>query len=829
MNSSLLKKALPHIIAIAVFLVVTLIYCSPALQGKVLQQSDMVHAAAMQSNSLKYQAKHGTLPLWTNGMFCGMPAFQILVAGDAGHFSLNVFHNLFTFFLPHPFDFFFLMCVSFYFLSQVLRIDYRIGILAGLVYAYASYTPIIVEVGHVTKALAMGYLPAAFGAYLLVFQKKYWVGTALSMLFTVLLIAMNHPQIDYYFLIILGCFFVSRITWLIKQKDFRHLLITFSILAVSAVVGVCSNLVILATTYDFSKASTRGGTALSSNSNTRKDDSKSGGLDVDYAYQWSYGIDETYTLLVPDIYGGKSSGEDFANADSHIAKTAMDKGIGEDQAIQFAGGFPAYWGNQTFTSGPVYLGAGICLLFILGLVFIKSSDKWWILAASAIGIMLSWGKNFPQVNNFLFYHLPLYNKFRAPTMSLVIPQLLFPFLSMITLQQFFFSGVNKDEIFRKLKIAGYVILGIFAVAALLYINYNYKGPNDGRLLNNLEQATKGNKEVANEFYKALKQDRQSLFGSDLIRSVFFAGAVFLCLLLSVKNKLNASVAILCILVLCSIDLLMVDRRYLNANNFEEQESVNESAFAPTAADAQIMKDTSYYRVINLTTDPFSDAMPSYFHNNVGGYSPAKLSIIEDLITYQLRKQPMNQRVLDMLNTKYFIVPGQNGQPMAEQNPNALGPCWFVRSISWANTALDAMNALNTLNPKDTAVVEIAYKKMVPFVPEFDSSAKIILQKNDNDEIYYHSTSKTNQFAVFSEIFYERQGWKAYIDGKEAPIVKTDYALRGLAISSGPHEIKFEFRPDSYYKSFTIVFIASLLGWLIILVALWKAWNTRKIV
>lgn len=815
---------MPHIIAVGIFLIIAVMYCLPALQGKVLQQSDIDQWKGVAASSFAYKDTHGHFPLWTNSMFGGMPAYQVAM-DSVNPISLGYLHSLFTLFLPAPINYFFLMCVSFYFLSQVLKIDYRIGILGAIAYAYASFTPIIVSVGHNTQVLTMGYLPALLGAVLLVFQKKYWSGGALSALFASLMISMNHPQVTYYFLIIAVCAGVTYFIYWIKNKEYKHILISLSILAFAGAVGVTTNMVNLATTYDFSKETMRNGTLNLDTSKNGNETKQTAGLPIDYAFQWSYGQAETFSLLVPNIYGGASNGGTL-DANSHLAKEAVIKGIPDDQAGQFASQFPTYWGAQPFTSGPVYLGAVICFLFLFGLVYLKGFDKWWILAACVLAVMMSWGKNFPAFNNFLFDYLPMYNKFRVPSMTLVIPQVLFPLLGMLALNRFVFNEKDKALAFKKLKVAGIVTAVVFVVAAILYAGLDYKGENDSQVLSYFNQATQGNQDISNSFYNALKEDRQSMFGSDLLRSLFFAGAAFLVLWLLVKQKIKPVYAALGLLLLSSVDVIAEGRRYMGSDNFQYQDNIDENTSAPTQADLQIMKDTGYYRVLNLSKDVFNDATTSYHHNSIGGYCPAKLSVVEDLLNFQLRKEPMNIQVLNMLNTKYIIAPGQQNQLMVQQNPSALGPCWFVKAIDYKKGPAEAMKALNSFNPKDTAVVEEQYKNNIPFQPVADSSASISLIKNDNDIITYKSSAKTNQFAVFSEIYYDR-GWKAYIDNKEAPIVKTDYALRGVAIPAGNHDIRFEFKPASYYNSTTIAIIGSALGWIVISGAVAQAFIKRK--
>ena len=822
MNNISWKKIYPHLIAVGIFLVVAVFYCKPALQGKVLQQSDLQQWKGMAESSFKYKETHGHFPLWVNSMFGGMPGFQIAME-SSNPISPGYLDHLFNLFLPAPFKFFFLMCVSFYFLTQVFKIDYRLGILAALAYAYASFSSIIVAVGHVTQVQAMGYVPALLASVFLVFQKRYWWGAALSSLFACLLIGMNHLQITYYFILVAVFAFIAYLIQWIKKKEYKHIFITCCVLAFAAVTGVATNSVGLATTYDFAQATMRGGSnTIDTATNTVE---KSKGLPIDYAFGWSYNQAETFSLLVPNVYGGSSDRNELG-ANSHLAKEAIDKGVPDDQAAEFAQQFPTYWGDQPFTSGPVYLGAAICFLFIFGMIYLKGFNKWWIAAVCLLAILMSWGKNFMGFNEILFNYLPMYSKFRAPTMSLFIPQLLFPLLAVIALQRLIFEEKDKAFAQKKLKVAGLVMLGIFAIVGMMYMSFDYKTDNDSRIISSLTQMTQGNKDVANSFYNALKQDRQSLFGSDLIRSFFFAGAAFVLLWLFIKNKLKSSSVIIALLLLSSVDILAEGRRYLNSDSFIEPENIDESYFKPTQADEQIMKDTGYYRVFNVTKDYFNDAITSYFHNSIGGYSPVKLSIVEDLLNFQLRKQPPNMQVLNMLNAKYFIVPGQNGQPVAQQNPGALGPCWFVNVIEYKKNEAEIMKAMNNFNPKDTAFVDEASKSTIPFAPVADSSANIRLIKNDNDVITYQSSSRTNQFAVFSEIYYDR-GWKAYIDDKEAPIVQTNYVLRGLAIPAGNHNIRFEFKPASYYQSEKFALAGSALIWLVIIGAIVQVYRRSK--
>jgi hypothetical protein len=804
------SKITPHLIAIGIFLVVAIVYCKPALQGKVLQQGDIIHWKGMAQNSFKYKETHGHFPLWTNGMFSGMPAYQIAM-DPQNPFNLIYLHKVFSLFLGKPFQFFFLLCLGFYFLSQVYKVDYRLGILGALAYAYASFSSILVVAGHETQVLAMAYVPALLASILLVYKKRYWIGAAATALFTGLFVAMNHLQVTYYFLIVAAFMTVFYLIEWIRAKDYKHIFKALAIVLVTGITGVASNLVILATTYDYSKATMRNG-VLNLDS-TKTNSSSTTGLPIDYAFQWSFQKSEVFSILVPNVYGGISGGTELGKG-SHVAKVAIQNGISDDQAAQLASQMPAYWGEQPFTSGPVYFGAIICFLFLFGMIYLKRKDKWWMLAVCVLAIMMSWGRFFPGFNDFLFNHLPLYNKFRVPTYTLIIPQLLFPLVAVLALQQLFFVDPDKVYLWKKLKITGLATAGVFLIVFMLYSSFTYQSSQDDQLVNSLTQMTGGNKDAANNFYNALKQDRQSLFGSDILRSLIFIALAFGCIWLYMKNKIKASYAMIALLLFSSIDVLAEGRRYLNDNMFQSKDDQDSQNFSPSATDQQILQDTGYYRVLNLAADTYNDAMTSYFHNSVGGYNPAKLAIYQDLITYQLSGK-LNINVLNMLNTKYVITRGQQGD-VVQQNPGALGACWFAKQIAYVKDDAAAMRALDNNNPVDSAIVEASEKSKIAFMPAADSTAKIQLIKNDNDVINYSSKSNTNQFAVFSEVYYDR-GWKAYIDNKEVPIVRTDYVLRGLAVPAGNHSIRFEFKPASFYDSETIEIIASAIVWLLLAV------------
>ena len=815
------KTLLPHLVAVVIFVLVAVIYCKPALDGKVLQQSDVIHWKGMSKDIQDYRDAHdGVAPLWTTNMFGGMPGYQI--ATNNNNYLSYWANETFSLFIPKPFRFFILACFGFYFLALVLRVNPWLAMLGALGYAYASYNAIIISVGHDTKMLSIAYLPALLGSIWLVFEKKYWIGAALTALFSSILIFHNHYQIVYYFLLIAAFMTIGNIIHWVRNKEFNHLVKASAFALAGGIIGVFANAVMLFTTYDYSKATIRGGQASLQVSDSLSGKKSNGGLDTAYAFLYgSYGVAETFTLMVPGIYGGAASplGED-----SKLVETMQEKGLPQEFANQLYSYFPAYWGQQPGHSGPVYLGAIFCMLFIFGMFFLKTHHKWWILSITVFALVMAWGKNFGAFNNFMFEYLPLYNKFRAPAMILVIPQLLFPLVAVMSLQRLLFGNPTKDETWKALRLSGIVMAGLFVVLGFLYISFSYRLGFEKDIQQQLNQMAKGDTSLGKDIINAVVADRKGMFGADLLRSMFFIASAWLLLFLFIRDKIKAQPVIWALVVLSMIDLLGVSSRYLNKDNYLEPEDF-EGAFAPTPADIQIKKDPeNNFRVLNLTQSTFNDAITSYHHKSVGGYHAAKLSIYQDLIENQLSKQPLNISVINMLNTKYVITQDSTGQVYPQLNPGALGSAWLVSEVKYVPDARAEMRALDNFNPASTAFVQESFKKDVSPEIKFDSAATIKLEKNENDVVTYQFNAATPQFAVFSEVYYDR-GWKAFIDEKEAPIVKTNYVLRGLSVPSGKHTIIFRFKPESYTKGRTITLISQILLFLLLTAGLWI--ETRK--
>lgn len=842
MNSAFLKKSLPHILAVLIFLVVAIVYCKPALEGKTLSQSDVIGHTGMARQSELFNKKYGHYPFWTESMFSGMPAFNIALPSSATFLNHLVFFiYLFGY---SPIVLFFLASVCFYILTQVLKINPWLGVLASIAYAYSTFDAIIIAVGHNTQMTAIGFMPAVVAGLLLITQKKWIGGSALlSIALGLQATVTQHVQIIYYTLIILGCIGVVFLVQSWKAKQIRNAALAIGCTILACVIGFCTNAVAFLPLQEYAKETMRGGKSQLTGDEKNK---TKGGLDKDYAFNWSYGIGETITLMVPGAYGGGTSRHE-PNETSKFSEKLQEVGYPENMANQYASVY-TYWGDQDasgniLTAGPVYLGAVICFLFVFGLIYVRSWHKSWIIAASAIGILLAWGKHFSALNYFLFDYLPFYSKFRAPTMALVIPQLTFPLLAALGLDELMKSTESTEIKWKKFKTVLYWAGGLIVIGILFYFMQDFKGPHDAGIRDNitagaLQQMAGGKQPTAemqqrahdmgNEMIKALQSDRQSLMSTDLLRTIIFIGLAAAAVGLYIRNKIKPMVMIVALIILSSYDLLAEGRKYLSDENFVDSVDLD-SFFAPTAADQKILADPDQnFRVFDLTdqSGPFNSARASYYHNSIGGYHPAKLGLYQDIIERQISKQNLN--VLNMLNTRYFIQSNPaNNQAQATLNPNAFGPVWLVKAIHYVNTADEEMKALENRDLRDTAIVQKIYQNLIKFQPVADSTASIKLVQNLNDIVRYQFSSKTNQFAVFSEVYYDK-GWNAFIDGQKADYCKVDYILRGMSIPAGDHKIEFRFEPKTFYTGEKISFIASTLALLLLIIAIWQWWiNLRK--
>ena len=841
MNKTLWQRLAPHAIAIGVFFLISCIYCLPVFKGLVLTQPDVQGWKGMAQQSFEFKEKYGHFPLWTQSMFSGMPAFQIALESKL-NITIAHLHHLFTLFLPSPAGLFFLACVGFYILTTTLGIRSWIGIFGSLAYAFASYNAVIVAVGHTPKFASMGYMPAVIAGLILLAQRKYVLGFIATLLFSTLLTYQNHVQIVYYTFLVAICLGIAFAVHAIKAKQTRHLLSVAGLALVAGLLGVASFAVMYMPTADYAKETMRGGRSeltQAATANKATVNKSKGGLDKDYAFMWSYGIGETMTIILPSYKGG-SSGPTELGEDGKAVEALQESQLPPDAVNYFFSNLSSYWGDQPGTSGPVYFGALVCLFFIAGLFVVRSWHRNWIIAATVLGILLAWGSNFKAFNYFLFDYLPYYNKFRAPSIALVISQMTFALLASMALQEILHGEWDKKVLFKRLK---YSLITTAIVAIVLVGNLfgsDFKSKTDNQLregiASTLTQAMSRNQQpapqivqqnntIASSVMGGVVKDRKDLYSSDLLRTLVFlvlgAGLIWL----AVQKKVKPLYVAIALVILNLIDLLPVSSRYLNKEKYVESEDFN-AMFTPTAADLEIKKDTGYFRVFDTQGDPFqsSDATSrtSYLHNSVGGYHPAKLALYNDLINEQLRKGNMN--VFNMLNTKYFIVSNpSNQQPMVQTNPGTLGPAWLIKTIKYVNSADEEMKALDQFNPRDTVVIDKREQSKIPFAPQFDSLGYIRLGQYNNDRLTYDYSATSNQFVVFSEVYYPR-GWKAYIDGKETPIVKVNYVLRGLPVPAGKHAIELRFEPKSYVTGDTVSMIVGIISILIMLAGSWWLWK-----
>lgn len=789
---SFLKKAWPHAAAVLLFYILTCVYFAPVVfENKGLPQGDVSQSQGWGKDGNDYVQETGNAVYWSNRMFGGMP-HNYTVA--------NKLSNIFNFFgtplslgLSHLHaGLLFLYLIGFYIFLISVGCSSWLAVLGSIAYAFASYNLIIIEAGHVNKGLVMATIAPIVGGVILTYRGKYLWGALITLVFVGLNVLWNHQQISYYLILILACLAVTYLVYAIKERRLKNYIISSLILVFVAACAALPAVGKLLPSMDYAKESMRGGAVLQNNP---EGETEKSGLEKDYAYQWSYGKAETMTLLIPNMYGASSHYNIGNNSQCYNAL----KGTG--QGKQFCRHAPTYWGPQPFTSGPVYAGAIVCFLFVLGLFVVKGPEKWWLLAATVISIVLSWGGNFPAVNNFLFDHLPLYNKFRTPSMALIIAGFTMAATAALAIKEIcqlcneWKNAAKKDaamsgELKKTLRYI-YVSAAVTGGLCLFFALF-------GGSLFGFSSATDAN--FPEWLVTALKADRKTMLTTDAWRSFAFIAMAFALLWAYIKHPFKASYLVVALGALILIDLWTVDKRFLNDDSFVKKEKAYE--FVPTPADELILQDTDPdYRVLNLTTNTFNESTTSYFHKSIGGYSPAKLRRYQDIIEYHFAKG-MNMNVLNMLNTRYFIVPGQNQSPVVQRNPNALGNAWFVDSLKWVNGPDEEIVAITEFNPSTTAYIDKCWKESLSGLPDVtisDTSSYIRLTNYANPgNLIYESDNPNAQLAVFSEVYYKT--WRAYIDGKEAPLVRVNYILRGLAVPAGKHAIEFKCVDDVFIQA-----------------------------
>ncbi len=791
-----------HLAIIGIFIALCCVYFSPALQGKALYQNDVLQAKAMQKEILDVKAETGKAPLWTNSMFGGMPSFQIWTEypDNVTSYVISSFKNLF----PNPVDTILIYLLGAYLLFCVLGLNPWLAAAGAIACTFSSYNFIIIEAGHSNKAMAIAFFAPILAGVVLALRGRYLMGAALTALFLALEIRSNHIQMTYYLLIALLILIGIELYHALKAKKIPAFFKSIGYLTVAAVIAVGVNAGMLWTTYEYGQESIRG----KSNLTVDKGEPKNG-LDKKYAYQWSQGVGENITFLVPNAYGG-ASGSKVLDENSAVVKTLTQRQVPTDQAVEFAKSLPTYWGEKPFTSGPYYFGAIICFLFIFGLFIVKSRIKWWIFGATVLTLFLSFGKNFPLISDIFFNYFPLYNKFRAVESILVIPGLLVPILAMLAVKELSTAKTDTKKLQKQflyaLYITGGILLIVLAIPTLLFSFKSVTGHE--QLVKQLVQLT-GDQGFADNIANALVQDRISMARADAFRSLAFVliGAALVWAML--KQKINLTFAYIALAIAVLVDMWAVDRRYLNNENFVEKNQLTQQ-FQEREVDQLIRRDPSLdYRVLDLTIPTFSSANASYFHKTVGGYHAAKLKRFQEVLDKQFNNA-INEDVLDMLNTKYVITANEDGQSQRIQNrSSACGNAWFVSKLTYVKGADQEMKAINSFDPKKEAFVDEGFK---PLIDEkkvgYGPTDFIKLIKYRPDDLTYEYSAAHDVIAVFSEIWYDK-GWNAYVDGEKIPHFRADYLLRAAQLPGGNHKLEFKFEPASYYTGEKISLIASI--------------------
>jgi len=777
----------PHAFAIGIFLLILVVYFKPAFfDKKTLMQNDVMQGLASSHESVEYREKTGKEALWSNSMFSGMPLYvtNVVYSGDLISASLRFMR------FPMPSGTIFFSLVSFYIFLVVIGCRSWIALLGAFSYAFTSYHLISIEAGHIFKSLAMAYIPLTLSGFYLAYNKKYLMGLALAAYGLALEIAAQHYQITYYLGLIIGIYSVSEFIFAIREKRLIPFFKGVAIIIFASALALGTSLGRLWGLEEYGKYSIRGKSDLTAKTEGTEG---SNGLDRDYAFSWSQGVMETFTLLIPDFYGGSSNTNIGKN--SATFELLKNNGVPTADAKNFVKNAPTYWGTQPFTSGPVYAGAIVIFFFVLGLFIVEPRQKYWLLVATILSIVLCWGKNFPEFNNLMFDYFPGYNKFRSVSMAITIALFTMPVLACLALERIA-SGKLLDDYKLPLinKKVNPIIFSAGFLAGILVLVLLFSGGQD-------YSSEEVDKQLPAWLLDAIKSDRKSMLQNDTFRSmllILFSGA--LLYLFSIK-RINQLWLIGGISVLMIFDLWMVDKRYLNDDSFVKGK--REAFFQPSETDNIILQDKSLdYRVMD-TKNPFNNAMPSYYHKSIGGYHGVKMKRYQELIEYHISKN--NMKVLDMLNTKYFVTSDQ--QRPLQQNPGALGNAWFVSTIKKVKNADEEINALNDFNPATEAVIDDSRFKISHY--NFTKDGEIKLVEYQPNYLKYEMDKPEAGFAVFSEIYY-KEGWDAYIDGKKATYVRVNYVLRAMEVPAGKHVIEFRFDPISYTIGNKIMMGSSIL-------------------
>lgn len=814
------KNNASHLTVIFTFFVLVFFYFLPVWGGKALSQHDVVQAMGSQKELFDYKALTGTTQLWTNSMFGGMPTFQIWYDHPTNIFTYvsRVIRTVF----PLPADIIFLYLLGSYFLLCVLKLRPWLAAIGAIAITFSSYNFIYLEAGHVNRVMAIAYITPIIGSVILSYRGNKILGAILLSVFLSLEIRANHVQITYYVFIALLLFVLFELHSSYREKKIKSF-IQSSLLQLGAVViAVAINATVLFPTYEYSKLTTRG----QANIVKVEADHKSSGLDRKYAYAWSQGIGENLTFLIPNAYGGKTSG--VLGENSNVVKYLTNLGVTQSEAFQIAQRLPTYWGEKSSTSGPWYFGAGIIALFILGLFILRDDLKKWILSVIVLTLLLAFGEHFPIVSDVFFDYVPLYNKFRGPESILIIPSILVPVFAMMTVNNI----INpKDEIYdldKKVLYSFGFVATVCLVVAIMPNVLSLKTSAHQSFVTLLSQFFDGSSLHANQLAEALVKDRGNLASSDAWRSLLFILITFGIIWFYLKKSLSAKVLLVMLGVVTLVDLWTVDKRYLNDDVFVDK-SLYRNPIQERQVDRLIRQDKDLsYRVLDLSSNPFSDAKASFFHKSFGGYHAAKLMRFQEVLDHQFN-DALNEDVLDMFNVRYIILKDpKTGAEDFQRRSSAAGNAWFVNKVTFVKDNAQEMQAISSFDPEEKAFVHQEFKSKINTL-ELDEpkNGMIKLTSYYPDRMKYEYTASNDVFAVFSEIYYDK-GWKAYVDGEETPIIRTNYILRGLQLPKGDHKIEFVFDPPSMRISRIVSLVGSVVLLLGVVVLIFLR-NRKKVI
>ena len=829
------KKFLPDVVVILVFAIISFAYfLVPITQGKILFQHDASAGVGSAQEFTEYQNRTGETTRWTNSIFGGMPTYQMSPSYQSTD-GLSQVMNAYHLWLPDNVWFLFAYLLGFYILLRAFDFRQTLAALGSIMWAFSSYFLIIIAAGHLWKVMALAYLPPMIAGIVLAYRGRYLSGFIVTALFTAFEIKANHVQMTYYYLFIILFMVIAYLVKAVREKQLAGFMKSTGVVAAAAVIGIAINLSSLYHTWQYQKESMRGKSEL-----VKKDaaNQTSSGLDRDYITQWSYGIDETLTLLVPDAKGG-------ATVPLSKNATAMAKADPQIQSMipQLYDAIPQYFGTQPGTSGPVYVGAFVLFLFILGLFIVRGSMKWALLAATILSVLLAWGHNFMGFTNFFLDYIPMYAKFRTVASILVIAEFTIPLLAALALKKI----VDEPEVLTKQMKFVYISLALTAGVALLIALFPgmmepFVSDQERQMITSI-QGMDGN--TANTILANIAAMREAMVSADAWRSVIVILIGFALLFLYKMNKLRADYMVICIAVLCLVDMWQVDKRYLNDEMFVPK-SERDMPHQATSTDLAIMKDKSLdYRVLNLASNTFNENETSFFHKSIGGYHPAKLRRYQEMIDayiapeMQAAMQAIAAKngnmqevdgakvfpVLNMLNTKYFILPLQGGATMPLQNIYAQGNGWFVDKINYVADANAEYAGVGKIDVRHEAVADKKFESVLGKAQSNDSTAKVKLVKYEPNNLQYTIESKKGGVVVFAEIYYP--GWTATIDGQPAELGRVNYILRALNVKAGKHTVVLDFHPTSISTTETIAYIAIVILLLAIIGAGYMRFKNRK--